>query len=657
MTERTGNSVHKYLFHQGRDFRSYEYFGAHSTGDGEGIRFRVWAPRAESVSVVGDFNGWDPSAAPMKRLHDDSSIWETVLDNIHVGDLYKYVVGTDDGRLLYKADPYAFESEKGSAEEGGQKASRVSDIAWGYQWKDRRWMEERRGKDLRREPVNIYEVHLGSWKHGEAGGTLTYRQIADELIPYARKMGYTHIELLPIMEYPYDGSWGYQVTGYYSVTSRYGKPEDFMYLVETAHKNRIGVIMDWVPAHFPKDAHGLIEFDGHPLYEDSDPLRMEYREWDTRAFDLGRKEVMSFLISSAFFYFDVYHVDGLRVDAVAAMLYLDYGRKEGEWQPNRKGGRENLEAVNFLQNLNKDVLTAFPGAIMAAEESTDWPMVTKPPEMGGLGFNFKWNMGWMNDSLEYFQTDPLFRSGIHNKLTFSITYAYSENYILPISHDEVVHGKKSLLDKMPGEYDQKFAGLRAFYIYMMTHPGKKLLFMGCEFGQFIEWDEKRELDWMLLDYDRHRQIQEFVKKLNHFYRRHSALWKRDDAWEGYTWIDADNAPDNTFSYYRTDDSGERPRVEVVILNLSGKDFPEYDIGVPFKGRYERTLDSDDIEFGGRGLRTKKSYSARKGSCNGLDQHITVELPALSGMILSWRAPARKKSAVGKDTAESAAGKK
>ena len=624
---------HKYLFHQGRDYRSYEFLGARPAGTkkSDGTLFRVWAPRAQAVSLVGDFNDWDPARDPMYRLADDDSVWEIISRDIHDGDLYKYAIIGCDGRLRYKADPYAFYSESARIEEGSQRASRVWNIGKRYRWGDSRWIKNREKKNPYTAPMNIYEVHLGSWKHG-AEGELGYRELAEALIPYVKKMGYTHIELLPVMEHPFDGSWGYQVTGYYSVTSRYGTPEDFKYLVDQAHRNGIGVILDWVPAHFPKDEHGLVEFDGAPLFEYSDPFKMEHKGWGTRSFDFSRPEVLSFLISNAFFYCEQFHADGLRVDAVAAMLYLDYEREGDEWRPNEKGGKENLEVISFLQQLNRDVLTNFPGVLMIAEESTAWPDVTKPPETGGLGFNFKWNMGWMNDVLQYISTDPVFRSGIHHNLTFATSYAYSENYILPVSHDEVVHGKCSLLSKMPGEYEDKFAGLRSFLVYMFTHPGKKLTFMGAEFGQFIEWDEKRELDWMLLDYPLHRKTKDFCAALNQLYLSAPALWACDDRPEGFEWIDADNMNANVYTYCRHGD-GEDPQTLLVILNLSGRDFEEFDIGVPQADFYQCILDTDRRAFGGTGSRRKKKYKVKKGEVNGRPGHITCALPKLSAMIL------------------------
>lgn len=628
-------SYPKYLFHQGRNCRSYEFLGAHAAGSGKngGIWFRVWAPRAVRVSLVGDFNDWDIKADPMKQMKDDDEIWEIRSSDIKEGGLYKYAIETDKGDVLFKADPYAFESEAGTTEEGSMMASRVYDIDRKFRWDDESWRAKRDSENHYESPLSIYEVHLGSWKKKKDGSFYNYREIADKLIPYVSDMGFTHIEIMPLMEYPFEGSWGYQITGYYSITSRYGTPDDFMYFVDLAHRSGIGVLLDWVPAHFPKDAHGLMEFDGHPLYEYSDPFKMEHKGWGTRVFDHGRPEVVSFLVSNALFYFEKYHIDGLRVDAVAAMLYLNYDREDGEWRPNSEGGCENKEAIKFLQTLNKNVLTNYPGAMMMAEESTAWPMVTMPPDAGGLGFNFKWNMGWMNDVLEYFSKDPLFRKGVHNKLTFSISYAYSENYILPISHDEVVHGKHSLLDKMPGEYEEKFAGLRAFYVYMMTHPGKKLIFMGSEFGQFIEWNEKQELDWMLLKYEKHRKMKAFVKQLEHYYIDTPALWKKDDSYDGFGWIDADDAADNVFTYLRTDCAGQ---IIVVVLNLSGKSYEGFGIGVPEGDAYEVMIDSDRKSAGGTGMRKKRVYRVTKGKCNGYSQRITVSMPPLSAMILERR---------------------
>ena len=620
----------KYLFHQGKNYRSYEYFGVHPS-DKEGfLTFRVWAPRAVSVSIVGDFNGWQAKKTSLARLEDDPSIWEITTDELKRGDYYKFAIETDKGEMLMKADPYAFMAEKGSTTEGANMASVVYPLDRKYRWTDSKWMHERTQKNPYESPMNIYECHFGSWQQKEDGSFYSYREMADKLIRYVKKMHYTHIEILPLMEYPFEGSWGYQVTGFFALTSRYGKPEDFMYFVNRCHRNGIGVFMDWVPAHFPKDAHGLMNFDGHPLYEDANEFRMEHKGWGTRCFDHGKPEVMSFLISSAFMFLDKYHIDGIRVDAVSAMLYLNYDRKDGEWQPNSKGGTENLEAINFLKALNSNVQISFPGALMMAEESTAFPMITMPPDKGGLGFNFKWNMGWMNDTLSYFKTDPIYRAGVHNRLTFSMSYAFSENFILPISHDEVVHGKCSLLNKMPGDYDMKFDGMRAFLVYMMTHPGKKLLFMGQEFGQFIEWNEKQGLDWVLLLYEKHRKLRDYVKELNKFYLEEPALWENDTSWDGFEWIDADNNNDNVFSYVRKDKKGN---ILTVILNLSGQPYRNFDIGVPEEGEYHVMIDTDRKRHGGKGSRRKPVYKTKKAERNGFKQYITLNMPALSAIIL------------------------
>ena len=512
-----------YLFHQGRNARAYDFFGAHFE-DGA-VVFRVWAPRAKAVSVVGEFNGWDPVRSPMRRISD--GVWETSIERLAQYDTYKYAVTDGQGTVRMKADPFAFHAETRPA-----TASKLYDLS-GYGWRDADWIEKRDGGNIYRSPVNIYELHAGSWRLHDDGAPYSWRDLADALAPYLSDMGYTHVELLPVMEHPYDGSWGYQVTGYFAVTSRFGTPHDFMYFVDTMHLAGIGVILDWVPAHFPKDAHGLYEFDGTRQFEYADELKCEHKDWGTRVFDYGKNEVVSFLVSSAHFWFERFHADGLRVDAVASVLYLDYGRRNGEWRPNIYGGRENLEAVAFLRFLNESVFREYPGALMIAEESTAWPLVTAPVSDGGLGFNYKWNMGWMNDSLRYAALDGLSRKYNHDLITFSLFYAFSENFVLPVSHDEVVHGKKSLLDKMPGSYEEKFMGMKAFLGLMYAHPGKKLLFMGQEFGQFIEWDEKRQLDWFLLDYPAHRQLRDFTRALNRLYAESAPLWQIDDSWDGF----------------------------------------------------------------------------------------------------------------------------
>ena len=573
--------------------------------------------------MVGDFNGWDAEAHPMTRLNDQG-LWGVTVEETHDYDCYKYRIITGDGRTLYKADPFAYHTQ--TPPENASKVYRLG----GYRWHDADWMTKRAGKDARSLPVNIYELHIGSWRRNEDGSYYSYRQLAGALPSYLTDMGYTHVELLPPTEYPFDGSWGYQVTGYYAPSSRYGTPHDFMALVDALHEAGIGVIMDWVPAHFPKDEFGLYEYDGECCYEYSDPAKWEHKDWGTRVFDFGRTEVQSFLVSSANFWAHTYHIDGIRVDAVASMLYLDYGRQDGEWCPNVNGGRENLEAVAFLRKLNSSLLSEHPGFLMIAEESTAWPLVTRPPEVGGLGFNFKWNMGWMNDTLFYTSLDPYFRSYNHDKLTFSMMYAFSENFILPISHDEVVHGKGSLLNKMPGDYEQKFAGLRTFMGYMMTHPGKKLLFMGSEFGQFIEWDYRKGLDWMLLDYDTHRKTRDFIRALNRYYLAHPALWQVEDSWDGFRWLNADDNTRSVITYYRTDEKG---RKTLVLCNFAAQRWEDYRMGVPEADAYRVVLCSEEERFGGAGCPAEQLYRSEQEPLGQWANSITLDVPPLCCIIL------------------------
>ncbi|MBR5774614.1 MAG: 1,4-alpha-glucan branching protein GlgB, partial [Clostridia bacterium] len=551
----------------------------------------------------------------------DGGIWECVLPRVARFENYKYSIETQTGGIILKTDPYAYHMETGLA-----TASKIYDID-GYRWKDEEWIKAKRHYSIYSSPVNIYELHLGSWRRFADGNYFSYKKLARELIPYVREMGYTHVELMPVMEHPYDGSWGYQCTGYFAATSRYGTPCELMAFIDECHRNNIGVILDWVPAHFPKDAHGLYEFDGTACYEYSDRRKGEHYEWGTRVFDYGKPEVQSFLISSAMFWLDKFHADGLRVDAVASMLYLDYGRGDGEWIPNDKGGNENLEAVAFLRKLNELVFKEFPHAMMIAEESTSWPSVTKPVYLGGLGFNFKWNMGWMNDTMTYTSMDPYFRKYNHDKLTFSFIYAFSENFVLPISHDEVVHGKRSLLDKMPGKYEEKFAGLRAFMGYMMAHPGKKHIFMGQELGQFKEWDHNSELDWMLLDYDMHKKTQHFFAQLNKFYIAHEALWQIDYNWDGFKWIAGDDVDNSVVSFRRISENG---RELIAICNFTPVTRVNYRVGVPFRaGKCRIVFNTDDTRFGGNGFVTDDVVEIESISWNGCENSARFTLPGLS----------------------------
>ena len=613
-----------YLFHQGTNYRSYEYMGSHiGVKDGKsGVFFRVFAPKAKGVSVVGDFNEWDENKNPMVRV-EDGGVYELFIAGLKVYDSYKYAVKCCNGKTVFKADPYAFH-----AETSPKTASKIYDLS-GYKWQDGEYMKKRAHSDVYSSPVNIYELNLASWKRKADGDFYSYRELAEELPAYAAEAGYTHIELMPITEYPFDGSWGYQVTGYFAITSRFGTPHDFMYFIDCCHKKGLGVILDWVPAHFPKDEHGLYEFDGGCLYEYSDPLMREHKGWGTRVFDYGRTEVQSFLSSSAVFFFDKYHVDGLRVDAVASMLYLDYDRKNGEWRPNDEGGNINKQAVAFLRKVNTAVFSEFAGVMMIAEESTAFPMVTMPVSDGGLGFNFKWNMGWMNDVLSYMQTDPYFRSGCHNKLTFSMMYAFSENFILPVSHDEVVHGKRSLIDKMPGEYADKFANARVFYGYMFSHPGKKLNFMGSEIGQFKEWAFDEGIEYFLLDYEAHRKFFKFVKKLNAFYKETPALYEIEKSWSGFEWLVADDNTNNVVVYERASKNGQKL---IAIMNFSGVDLENYRFGAE-KGKYKIVFDSDAVSLGGNGKFKKRAYSTKNLSSHGKKQSLCIDIARLSFVYL------------------------
>ena len=636
-----------YLFHQGTNYRAYEYMGAHCERIGDSYRytFRVWAPNATFVTLNADFIDWQ-NGLPLRRS-TKNGIWEISVDSDKSldGSYYKFAVTGQNGLTWLKSDPYAFSSET------LQKTASVICDDLKHTWNDAEWMKKRSATVCPKQrgfkpkvthfysaPLNIYEVHLGSWRTLDGKCTadgehyMNYRDIADKLAPYVSEMGYTHVELLPVMEHPFDGSWGYQVCGYYAPTSRYGTPEDFKYFVEKLHSHGVGVILDWVPAHFPKDRHGLYEFDGQPLYEYQGRDRMENRGWGTRYFDVGRPEVQSFLVSNALFWLREYHADGLRIDAVAAMLYLDYDRDPGEWIPNTEGNNHNLEAIAFFRKLNTAVFEEFPDALMIAEESTDWPMITKSVADGGLGFNFKWNMGFSNDMFEYVQTDPVMRKHLHSKLTFPLMYAFSENYILPVSHDEVVHGKKSLVDKMFGEYDDKFAGMRTFLMYMMTLPGKKLTFMGTEFAQFREWDYENELEWFMTKYPRHIEMQRFVRELNNFYLATPELWEIDDSWDGFEWIEADMADLNVISYRRKDKKGHEI---IVVLNFAPVLREGFRVRVPKMGRYEEIMTTDKYEFGGKNHLNEGAIRTR----NAIDgegkreNEIEITLPALGGVIL------------------------
>jgi len=616
------SDLDQYLFGHATHYELYKKMGAHEdTVDGQkGCWFNVWAPNAVAVSVIGDFNGWDEYASPMHKVAD-MGVYETFIPGAAVGQLYKYLIISRDGRKLYKADPYGFWAEKRPG-----NASRIADIS--YKWSDGTWMKNRTKLEPKTEALSIYEVHPGSWmKHPYSDenpdGFYNYREFAKRIVDYVKDMGYTHVELMGIAEHPLDQSWGYQVTGYYAPTSRYGSPQDFKFLIDYLHKNKIGVILDWVPAHFPKDAQGLAEFDGDAVYEHADPRQGEHPEWGTKIFNYGRPEVKNFLIANALYWIEEYHIDGLRVDAVASMLYLDYGRKSGEWIPNIYGGNQNLEAIEFFKHLNSLVTGRNPGVMMIAEESTAWPKITGDVEDNGLGFTFKWNMGWMHDFLEYMKLDPIYRKNNHNKMTFAMTYAFSENYILVLSHDEVVHLKCSMINKMPGYETDKFENLKAGYAYMFGHPGKKLLFMGQDFGQYREWSEERELDWFLLEDKKNEHLQAFVRDLLHMYTKYPALCANDSGYEGFEWMNADDADRSIFSFVRWSPTGRNNLLFVV--NFTPMARPDYRCGVPELKTYTQILDSRSVKYGGDHNVTA-TYKAEKGECDGKPYNIAYDLP-------------------------------
>ena len=612
------NNMAEYLFHEGTNYHSHKFLGSFLEGDT--CTFRVWAPNARRVFVTGEFCSWYPHTYEMKKIND-RGIYEIQVHGVSEFDAYKYVIVTQGGVELWKADPYAKHAETRPL-----TASKVYSLPE-YRWNDKKWMENRTVPY--HQPMNVYEVHLGSWKHSEEGKELSYRELAHKLVDYVKEMNYTHVELLPVTEYPYDKSWGYQTTGYFSPTSRYGTPEDFMYFVDTCHQNNIGVILDWVPGHFTKDAHGLYEFDGTCCYEYSDTRKMEHEGWGTRVFDYGRNEVKSFLTSSAVSWIEDYHIDGIRVDAVSSMLFLNYCRDEDKCARNIYGGFENLEAIDFIKNLNLYVKENYPGVIMIAEESTSYPKVTAAVEHGGLGFDFKWNMGWMNDSLDYLETDPFFRKGVHNKFTFSMHYAFSENFILPISHDEVVHGKKSLLDKSPVPYEDKFANFKAFLGYMYAHPGKKLTFMGIDIAQFIEWDEERELDWLLMLYPKHIFTHRYVKELNKYYKSTPALWENDSDWDGFRWHVVDDNNNNVFAFSRRDRSGKEV---LVVSNFSNQVLKNYEIGVDTWGSYKIVLNTDAKKYDGIAITNRNLKTINKEK-NEFKYTLGVNIPPYATMYI------------------------
>ena len=620
----------QYLLGQGNHYEIYKKLGAHLVEDGDkkGTYFAVWAPNAQKVSVIGEFNDWDLTADVMKR-NDPVGIYTCFVEGAKENEMYKFCIETKKGELLYKADPYA-----NYAELRPGTASRITDISK-IKWTDKAWMDQRLKWDHKEKPMSIYEVHIGSWrKHSEdEDGFYNYREFAKEIVKYVHDMGYTHIELMGIAEHPFDGSWGYQVTGYFAPTSRYGTPEDFAWMINYLHKNKIGVILDWVPAHFPKDAHGLADFDGAPEYEYADPRMGEHPDWGTKIFDFGKNEVKNFLISNALFWIEHFHIDGLRVDAVASILYLDYGKKDGEWVPNEFGGNKNLQAVEFFKHLNSVVLGRNPGAVMIAEESTAWPKVTGEVEDDGLGFSLKWNMGWMHDFTEYMKLDPLFRKGAHYNMTFAMSYAYSEKYILVLSHDEVVHLKCSMINKMPGLGWEKFENLKAAYAFMMGHSGKKLLFMGQDFAQLREWSEKRELDWYLLAEKEHQQMQSWVRDLLHLYRRRKAFYEQDNTWEGFEWINADDRDRSIYSFVRHAKGGKQNLLFVISFTPVARE--DYRVGVPKRKQYRLILNSDEEKYGGTGKKRSAVYKAEKSECDGRPYSFAYSLPAYGVAIFEF----------------------
>jgi 1,4-alpha-glucan branching enzyme len=627
----------QYVFGQGTHYEIYKKLGAHFCqkldDDGnviaEGVFFAVWAPNAREIYVIGEFNGWNEYAAPMQRL-GSGGIFATFIEGVQEGQMYKYMLVLPDGRKLYKADPYA-----NYAELRPGTASRVYDLNH-FKWGDKKWLADREKKDMNSQPLSIYECHIGSWmKHpdGTEDGFYTYRQFADRMVEYLKDMPYTHVELMGIAEFPYDGSWGYQVTGYYAPTSRYGNPDDFRYLIDTFHQNGIGVILDWVPAHFPRDAHGLSEFDGTCLYEHPDKRLGEHPDWGTKIFNYSKNEIRNFLIANALFWIREFHIDGLRVDAVASMLYLDYGKQDGQWVANKYGGNENLDAIEFFKHLNSVIHGAHPGVMTIAEESTAWPKVTASPDEGGLGFSFKWNMGWMHDYCEYMKLDPYFRKDNHYKLTFAMSYNNAENYIMPLSHDEVVHLKCSMVNKMPGFEVDKYANLRNLYTFMFGHEGKKLLFMGQDFAQEREWSEARELDWFLLEKPLNRGMHDFMSEVLKLYKKSPCLYEIDNDWLGFEWMNADDTERSIYSFVRRNKNGKQHML--FVINMTPVEYPKYRVGVPMNTQYKLVLNSDEERFGGNGNKLPKTLKARKGLCDNRDQYIAFALPPLTAVVYEF----------------------